>query len=236
MGGRPVSRRRRAIGDVPVRCSPGAVPNARPRDRSGQVGVGGCTACSCQSPALRGREPARSAWDPDLPRRGLPRRSRATSERSQFFKRLRPALGGGPFPYLWVPEWHKIDHSLHAHFAVGQFVSHSVIECAWGHGFVHIKRLGRGERVGTLSSSRRSAGYLSKYVSKSFDRRRTRGLHRYDRAQGFAPRVERVEGTSRGEVIALASERMGRRPTRVWVSDEADNWKGPPAIWAGWHG
>ena len=36
-------------------------------------------------------------------------------------------LGGEPFPYLWVPEWHPGGHGLHLHFAVGRYVKQSLI-------------------------------------------------------------------------------------------------------------
>jgi hypothetical protein len=32
----------------------------------------------------------------------------------QFFRRLRAVSGGEAFAYVWVPEWHKTDHGLHA--------------------------------------------------------------------------------------------------------------------------
>ena len=86
-----------------------------------------------------------------------------------FFRRLRDGLGGEPLPYAWVPEWHKTDHGLHLHFAVGRFVPRSKIDQAWGHGFVSIKLLGNlPVGSGSLAESRRAAGYLGKYVSKSF--------------------------------------------------------------------
>lgn len=107
-----------------------------------------------------------------------------------FFRSLRTALGGQPLPYIWVPEWHKSGHGLHAHFAVNRFIKRSVIEHAWGRGFVHIKMLG-DLKVGSgpLEEARSAAGYLSKYVSKTFDEPefRSLGLHRYDVAQGFQP-------------------------------------------------
>lgn len=59
-----------------------------------------------------------------------------------FFRSLRMELGGQPLPYVWVPEWHKTVHGLHAYFAVNRFIKRSVIEHAWGRGFVHIKMLG----------------------------------------------------------------------------------------------
>src|SRR5690606_8059445 len=78
-----------------------------------------------------------------------------------FFRRLRASLGGKPLPYLWVPEWHKTDHGLHLHFALGQYVPRGHLVDAWGHGFVHIKRLS-DMPVGstTIHEARRAAGYL----------------------------------------------------------------------------
>ena len=79
----------------------------------------------------------------------------------EFFRSLRDGLGGAAFPYVWVPEWHKSGHGLHAHFAVGRFVKRSLIESAWGHGFVHIKLLGDlPVGSGSLSEARIAAGYL----------------------------------------------------------------------------
>ena len=65
-----------------------------------------------------------------------------------FFTRLRALRGGDRVPYVWVAEWHKTGHGLHLHFAVGEFIPRGLIEQAWGHGFVHIKRLG-GPPVGS---------------------------------------------------------------------------------------
>lgn len=78
-----------------------------------------------------------------------------------FFRTLRPDLGGKPLPYLWTAEWHKSDHGLHVHFAVGRYVRRDLIERAWGRGFVHIKLLG-DLPVGstTLDEARQAARYL----------------------------------------------------------------------------
>jgi hypothetical protein len=154
-----------------------------------------------------------------------------------FFRELRQRLGGAPLPYAWVPEWHKTDHGLHAHFALGRYVARSVVAESWPHGFVHIKLIGDLPTGSTrLSEARAAAGYLAKYVGKSFDDHRDRlaGLHRYDVAQGF--RAERVafDGISPSDVLAQASELMSASPERLWSSDEADQWQGPPAVWAQW--
>lgn len=157
---------------------------------------------------------------------------------AQFFRSLRSSLGGDPFPYLWVPEWHKSGHGLHVHFAVGQYVRRSLIEAAWGRGFVHIKLLGDlPVGSGRLAESRMAAGYLSKYVGKDFDAGRMAGLHRYEVAQGFQPEIVPVFGRSDSEAIGRASELMGgQAPEVFWWSSSVDTWKGPPAVWLQWRG
>ena len=86
----------------------------------------------------------------------------------EFFRDLRTKLGGDALPYAWVPEWHK-NHGLHVHFAVGRFVHYKLIREVWGRGHVHIKLLGDlPVGSGNLSEARAAAGYLAKYVGKSF--------------------------------------------------------------------
>jgi hypothetical protein len=156
---------------------------------------------------------------------------------SELFRSLRTSLGGKPLPYVWVPEWHKSGHGLHAHFAVGQYIKPQFIESAWDHGFVHIKLLG-DLPVGSssLSEARQAAGYLSKYVAKSFTdpSARVLGLHRYDVAQGFKPRAVPLTGSTAAEVLDLASTALGSDPSIEWSSDSVADWQGPPAIWAQW--
>lgn len=148
---------------------------------------------------------------------------------ADFFRALRALLGGDPFPYVWVPEWHKSGHGLHLHFAVGRFIRRGLIEQAWGRGFVHIKLLS-DLPVGstTLQEARRAAGYLSKYVSKTFtedEASRVAGLHRYEVAQGFQPAVTRLRGRSSVEVLTAAIEVMGSHPSTWWCSDDKDDWQ-----------
>lgn len=154
-----------------------------------------------------------------------------------FFRSLRDSLGGDPFPYVWVPEWHKSGHGLHAHFAVGQFIKRGLIESAWGRGFVHIKLLG-GLPVGsgTLSEARRAAGYLSKYVAKTFtdESARVLGRHRYDVAQGFKPEAVTITGSSVEAVLEEASGVFDEAPSSTWFSRDVETWDGPPAVWAQW--
>ncbi len=151
-----------------------------------------------------------------------------------FFRRLRYELGRGPFPYLWTAEWHKSGHGLHGHFAVGRYVPRTAIEDAWPHGFVHIKLLGDlPYATSSLDQARRAARYLSKYVGKAFAEHEP-GLHRYEVAQGFAPRREGSSGRTSEEVVAWAIGRMGRVPQFVQPSTEWYDYQGPSAVFLSW--
>lgn len=156
----------------------------------------------------------------------------------EFFRRLRGAMGGQPLPYAWVPELHGDGEHFHVHFAVGRFVPRGLIERSWGRGFVHIKLLGDlPVGSGVLSEARAAAGYLSKYVAKTFadeSAKRLLGQHRYDVAEGFRPVKVALRGRSADDVLAQASETFGQAPTVRWFSDEAEGWAGPPAVWAQW--
>lgn len=153
-----------------------------------------------------------------------------------FFRQLRGSLGGEPLPYVWVPEFHKDGTRFHLHFAVGRYIKRSLIEDAWGHGFVHIKLLGDlPVGSGRLAESRRAALYLGKYVGKSFEDARIPRRHRYDVAQGFQPKRVQVWGRSAVDVVERASELFGgASPQRWWNSGEQEGWQGPPAVWVQW--
>nr|WP_218938433.1 hypothetical protein [Modestobacter altitudinis] len=123
-----------------------------------------------------------------------------------------------------MPEWHKTDHGLHAHFALGQYVHRSVIRSTWSRGFVKGKLLSDlPVGSGTREAARVAAGYLSKYVSKTFDAPQLFGRHRYDLAQGFQPPVRRLTADSPEDLLAKACEVMGQLPTRSWSSAEVEN-------------
>jgi hypothetical protein len=156
---------------------------------------------------------------------------------AEFWRQLRRVLGGPAFPYLWTAEWHPGGHGLHVHFAVGRYIKRSAIEAAWGRGFVHIKLLG-GLPVGSgaVAEARMAAGYLAKYVGKGFDTSRMAGLHRYEVAEGFQPRITPIWGRTRAEAIRAASLLVRAAPERVWTSDGDAEWMGPPAVWVQWPG
>ena len=160
---------------------------------------------------------------------------RARADVAAFIRGLRAGLGGDPFPYVWVPEWHKGGHGLHLHFAVAKYVKHSLIADVWGRGFVSIKRI-TSLRQGApeIEGARIAARYLSKYVAKTFDSPELNGRHRYDLAQGFQPKVTRFTGTRESEVLEHASQVMGASPARSWSSSSVEGWMGPPAGWFQW--
>jgi hypothetical protein len=164
--------------------------------------------------------------DPEALRRDL----------GQFFRTMRGALGGKAFPYLWVPEWHKTGHGLHAHFACGRFIKRSIIEEAWGRGFVHIKLLGDlPSGAGTVDEARQAARYLAKYMDKDLEQIKALGLHRYDRAQGFEPRKVVVPGPKLSEAVGRACAVMGgEMPSTRSMSDEWSGWTGPRAVALSW--
>ena len=151
-----------------------------------------------------------------------------------FFRRMRERLGGAALPYLWVREWHPKGHGLHVHFGVNRYVRRSLIEDAWGRGFVHIKTL-TDLPIGSASraESRKVAGYLGKYIAKTFEDS-LGGVHRYEVAQGFTPEVVRFAGSSMESVLRQAVERMGAPPQHRWSSADREGWDRPPAVWFQW--
>lgn len=152
-----------------------------------------------------------------------------------FFRNLRLLLGGTAFPYVWVPEWHPGGHGLHAHFAVGRFISKRLLEEAWGHGFVHIKLLSDMPYGATRrDEARLASGYLSKYLSKAFTEREVLGRHRYDVAEGFQPVKHRLFAPTREAVLEQACAVMGARPSYQWLSPDGPDWDRPPALWVMW--
>lgn len=156
---------------------------------------------------------------------------------AQFFKSLRSQLGGKAFPYVWVPEWHKLGHGLHAHFAVGRYVPQPMIKATWGRGGVDIRMINDlPVGSGAVTQARVAARYLSKYVTKTFNdpEARVLGLHRYDVAQGFQPKSLSLLGRSARDVLDQASEILKGPTTSEWFSSSVDEWSLPPAVSAQW--
>lgn len=115
--------------------------------------------------------------------------------------------------------------AVHAHVLVGGYLPQAALERAWGHGFVFVQRFGgRGGR----EAARSAAGYLAKYVGKSFDEGgMAGGLHRYEVAQGFTVRQVRV--------FALSARGLAEACCDVveafWFAPAVAG-RGPPVMWA----
>ena len=83
---------------------------------------------------------------------------------------------------------------LHAHFAVGMWLDHGLVESVWNEGFVWV---GDGGKMAGRVGCRALAGYLSKYLGKQMeaeangDGDRPAGAHRYLRTHMGTPRVVR---------------------------------------------
>ncbi len=71
-----------------------------------------------------------------------------------FFRSLREATGGKPFPYMLVPEWYKAGHGLHAHFIVGDYMRCGLIDTAWVTASSALSSLATWGRPGRIGESR----------------------------------------------------------------------------------
>jgi len=150
-----------------------------------------------------------------------------------FFRQLRRTTGNDPFAYVWVPEWHPGGHGLHAHFAVDRYVDKGLVERAWGRGFVEIRRINADLKyASSLAKSRVAAAYLGKYVAKAFEV--SSGLHRYEVAQGFQPKVWRFFALTMEDALRLCVELRSGDAPRLSSSHEWEGWQGPPTLWMQW--
>ncbi|MBS1838140.1 MAG: hypothetical protein JST64_10640 [Actinobacteria bacterium] len=159
---------------------------------------------------------AESVWDVDEARRAV----------AALIEQLRE-LFGGPFPYLYVFELHPGGHGLHVHLAVPRYIPHDGVAEGWGRGHVWVtgpKRRGLAAAVAARSAAR----YLAKYVDKAIEEGHSFGRHRYERAQGFAPKRVRLRRWDIADGIRYVIERFGRQPSYVWKSSSDPGWLGPP--------
>ena len=161
---------------------------------------------------------------------------------SEFARRLRSALDGRAFPYWYSPELHLGGHGWHVNFFIPMYVQHPVVEALWGFGFVWVtdyataRRAARGEPLGMCSSPRegwrRAARYGCKYSQKDWSPEHVGATnHRYEVAQGFAPKKASQWVTGPGEADRLAEALVpqeDRRHLSVWDSNDAPDWDRPP--------
>jgi hypothetical protein len=142
---------------------------------------------------------------------------------------------GGKFCYLWVPEWHQ-HHGLHINLALRTYIPKSTIDAAWGHGWVHVKRLdGYLNHDAPDDDTWQMARAVARYAAKDIDRPRPMGMHRYDTAQGFRPPRTTTTTTNPDDAFSLACDLMGSGTIeRSWSSVEAGVLTQPPTMYWSW--
>lgn len=167
-------------------------------------------------------------------------RGQVIADMQEFTERLYDAFGR--MPWLRVLELHKggwcdycqLDHvegRYHVHLGLpAVWLSHTVMEGLWGHGFVNYRD--RPQRAGRVTLSgrdlaRQLAGYMAKYLVKDCEAGPRE--HGYEVAQGYAVGRTRVRyvPTFSGCKRVLASLGLSdvtfEASSTDWVG-----WRGPP--------
>lgn len=160
--------------------------------------------------------------------------SHAMRETAAFVKRIREQLYmGAPFPYVLVPEFHADGH-VHVHLVIREVWPWAVMGRLWGHGnvlYTDFRKRKKGQERG--SPGKRAGGYVSKYISKTFEEdygSDSSGRHRYEVAQGFDPAKQTVGGfRSRQEALEFIRDTYGVTIQHVVKSEDCDP-DGP--LWA----
>jgi hypothetical protein len=150
-----------------------------------------------------------------------------------FARRLQRRTG--PLPYLYVLEAHR-SGAWHVHIALPRWISHSVLEAVWGHGWVFVTDHGRRRRRRRVMPSggqglRSVAGYVAKYVSKAYEA--GDGRQGYGVAEGHQPPVVLIWGLTERDVRERIAQYAGGDLVVLDLT-ELDGYDGPPAFWACW--
>ena len=141
-------------------------------------------------------------------------------------RRLRAILRVERLPYALVPEYHADGH-VHAHVLLGRYVAKAVLERAWVHGWVDVRRFqGRGGR----EAARKAAAYAGKYVAKAVERD-SNGRHRYEVGQGFQPSVVKRSGYRSLEAAVDFVLDHGQRVVYGIHSDAIQGYDGPAFLY-----
>lgn len=166
----------------------------------------------------------------------------------RFVRLLRESRGGAEFPYLYSPELHPGGHGWHVNFFVASRMDQGRMAALWGQveadgdapcGFVWVKdwvRKNRRKGASAREGIRNAARYGAKYASKDWAQEvLVGGQHRYEKAQGFAPKVVGRWGHTRDRIVwELLAVFQGVLPAETWRSEEAEGWRGPPVMCMRW--
>jgi hypothetical protein len=169
-------------------------------------------------------------------------RREVMAEVASFVRRLRGLNHGERFPYWYSPELHPGGHGWHVNLFIPFRIEHALIEALWGHGFVWVTdfasamRGPKGEPLGLCRTPReglrRAAHYGCKYAQKDWSPEHVGPAnHRYEIAQGFAPRSESVwvEWPDEGEGIVAELVPVSEwNNVRRWDSNDDPEWTRPP--------
>lgn len=169
-------------------------------------------------------------------------RRQVMAEVAEFARRLRVAHEGEKHPYWYSPELHPGGHGWHVNFFISSRVAHAEIEEMWGHGFVWVTDFAtsmkgpKGEPLGLCRTPReglrRAANYGCKYAQKDWSPEHVGAQnHRYEVAQGFAPKRESgwIEGPLEAEaLIQFLVPAEEQRWMKRWNSDDEAEWNRPP--------
>jgi hypothetical protein len=110
-------------------------------------------------------------------------RQQATSDFKRFIERLNYKLSGDNIPYvavLEIQEERAEKYNVrvwHFHLATNQYIKHSIMLKAWGHGGVRVKK----HETGTDGV----ASYLTKYLKKDMEKYETAEKKRYLCSKGL---------------------------------------------------
>lgn len=167
-----------------------------------------------------------------------------------FIRRMRRTLmRDRPFPYAYSFEPHPKGHGWHVNlFLAPVFVEKRHVQRVWGHGNVWFtdferdsedwlgRRIGGEVRAGgggarsarnARRASRRAASYGSKYATKVWNDPSVfpPGVHRYEVAEGFAPRRQevRVQDFSEAAAVVVSHPSFGELLWRMSSDDWVDH-------------
>lgn len=152
---------------------------------------------------------------------------------NQLCRELR--VGDEAFPYLYTIEEHPGGHGYHVNLLVGSRYEHSRVTELWGG---HVWVSGPRRRFGRRATARGHVGYALKSLAYAMkgDERPERGLHRYERAQGFKVRRVRVVVRTFAEARAQALVRMaGEVPKHEFDLTSLADYRGPPCHFLVWN-
>jgi hypothetical protein len=147
---------------------------------------------------------------------------------NRFCKRLRDISCIPQLPFAYVLELHPGGHGWHVHFALGQRVPWPHVLRAWRRGRIDPPKLSKGK-----GRSRAVAGYLAKYLAKTFTGPQSKCKHRYELAQGFKPGAVVYSASSEAEAYALMCAIMGGDPYKSWSSRDYPDWCAPIQAFGG---